>query len=394
MNKERLYYVDWLRVIVILCLVPYHASLTFSGLGDIYIKTPIKDMGILPFLAISTPLDNFFMTLLFFVSGIATYYSMQNRSNSDYIGERVRKVFIPFILGTILICPVQAYFKGLHEGFAGNLFGFLPQFFSGKIVDYLGYAHLWFLFYLFVFSLICLPLFRRLLLNTSKLSKINGYLSKGNRIFIPLVFIVAVETVLRPPFTGKQILIGDWANDIVYLSMFIFGFVFAYDNKLHKRLSGLLKPAAALVILCISAFIYIYYMWTAVGSTEFYLTQIWAFLKGIYECSAIILLLILGAKYLNKKSSLLSYLSKASFTYYLLHLLAVTAFTYLFIRTDMNAYIKYILTVALSYISLFICYELIVRRLFRPVLNKAGALFIHSRGKYGASAVQKPINNL
>lgn len=173
-----------------------------------------------------------------------------------------------------------------------------------------------------------------------------------------------MELLLRPFFPGKQILIMDWANDIVYLSMFIFGYVFASNCELQKRINCLIKVSMCLVILCISIFTYIYYMWIVHASKAIYLILIWAFVKGIYECSAIILLLVIGKKYLNKKSFVLNYLNKASFTYYLMHLLPVTVFTFLLVKMDLNIYLKYLLLITLSYVFVFIIYELIVRRLF------------------------------
>lgn len=91
MERVRLYYVDWLRTLVILSLIPYHAALTYTGIGDIYIKNVIKDIGALPFIIVTVPLGSFFMTLLFFLSGISSYYSFQYRGKINYLKERVNK---------------------------------------------------------------------------------------------------------------------------------------------------------------------------------------------------------------------------------------------------------------------------------------------------------------
>lgn len=115
------------------------------------------------------PLDNFFMTLLFFISGMSAYHSIKLRGHKSFIKERVNKLLKPFLLGTILLCPVQAYSKALYNGYSKSLLSFLKDFFSTKIVDYLGYAHLWFLLYLFLFSIICRSLFQWCLQNKSRI---------------------------------------------------------------------------------------------------------------------------------------------------------------------------------------------------------------------------------
>lgn len=158
METKRLYYIDKLRVLVVLSLIPFHASLTYLRLGTVYIKAPVSGISALPFLFVNTPLSDFFMTLLFFISGIASYYSFKKRGSREYMRERIKKLFVPFILGFLLLCPITGYMKALYEGFEGGFLRFIPQFFWYKIFYYLGYGHLWFLLYLFIFSMICVPL--------------------------------------------------------------------------------------------------------------------------------------------------------------------------------------------------------------------------------------------
>lgn len=375
-TSARLYYIDWLRVLVILSLIPFHSALTYSGLGDTYIASPLKDIRIIPFMLIVATLGNFFMTLLFFVSGIASYNALQTKGIKEYFFERRKKLLIPLGLGILTICPVQAYFKALYEGFAGSYFAFLPQFFSAKIVYYLGYAHLWFLLYLFVFSAICLPLFARWQSNPQLLQNISLFLGSGQRILIPMAYIIFAEITLRPFFQGPQTLIGDWANDVVYLSIFIFGFVFASDGKIQEQVNQYFKTAAWLVPLNLIVLFYTFWMWAIEESNKLYLTVLWVCAKGVYECAAIILLLGLGRKYLNKKGPLLSYLRRASFTYYLFHFVPISLFTYLVIKTNLNVYLKYILVVALSYLFIGVVYEVFVRR-FRRLKNSGTQGFIN-----------------
>jgi len=362
MEKERLYYIDWLRIVVVLSLVLYHSALTYTELGDIYIRAPLHNVWVIPFLIITVPLRSFFMTLLFFVSGIATYYSIKHRGKYKFLGERVRKILIPFLLGTLILCPIQAYFKALYDGFTGTLIKFIPIFFSSKITGYLGYAHLWFLLYLFVFSLLSLPLFAKWIKCEMELKNISQFLCKGNNIYMPILFIVIMEMLLRPFFPGPQTLIGDWANDVVYFSVFIFGFVFASDRYIQERVNRLANISKVILCILITVYIIIEYLMMTDESSFGDLKIFMDISKGLYECAAIIFLLWLGKKYFNKRSSALKYLNKASFTVYMIHFVPVSMFTYLFIRTELNVYIQYLLVVLLSYLSIFIIYELFIRR--------------------------------
>ncbi len=45
-RDERLYFMDWLRVIVVILIIPYHVAVTFSHIGNGYIYTdePVKSV--------------------------------------------------------------------------------------------------------------------------------------------------------------------------------------------------------------------------------------------------------------------------------------------------------------------------------------------------------------
>lgn len=359
MVRERLYFVDWLRALVILSLIPYHAALTYTGLGEIYIKKPISGVGVVPFIFTTMPLDNFFMTLLFFLSGISTYYSLKSRTGKAYTKERVSKLFKPFILGTIFLCPLQAYSMALYNGYEKGLFSFLGEFFSIKIVDYLGYAHLWFLMYLFVFSIICYPLFKWCLNNKDKVYELINKLINKHNIFIPIIWVIAVEAILRPYYPGMQILIFDWANDLVYLSVYIFGFIFAFDLRIQDRIDKLFNKSIFMVCISAVTLFIIYYYWLVVGGMDFTVTRVWALTKGIYEIFLIILLMIMGKRYFNKSNNVLIYLKQSSFIYYLFHMLPVTYITLIVIDLKINDYAKYLITVAGSFIAMAVLYKLL-----------------------------------
>ncbi|HEX2946228.1 MAG TPA: acyltransferase family protein [Clostridia bacterium] len=358
--NKRLYYLDWLRVLVVLTLIPFHAALTYSGLGDTYIASPLHDVRIIPFMLIVSPLGNFFMVLLFFVSGIASFYSIQSRGIQRYASERRDKLLIPLGIGTLLLCPLQAYFKALYDGFSGNFFEFFPEFFN-KMAYYMGYAHLWFLLYLYVFSMVCIPLFKRWKGNPQILSSISGFLCRGHRILYPVAFIVIVEVILRPVCNGQYTIVGDWANDIVYLSFFVFGYVFAANSDIRKKIEKYFNISILLIPFCLAALFHTFWSWAVKGSGEMYLTYLWVFAKGVYECAAVIALLGIGRRFLDRKSPLLGYLNNASFAYYLFHYLPVSLFTYLLIGTNLNVYLKFGMAVVFSYIFIIILYELIRR---------------------------------
>jgi glucan biosynthesis protein C len=81
MDKSRQYWTDWLRVSIILTLIVYHTSLTFSALGSTYIYREIDSPIIFPFLLMTAPLDNFFMACLFFHRWICSLFCFEKENS-------------------------------------------------------------------------------------------------------------------------------------------------------------------------------------------------------------------------------------------------------------------------------------------------------------------------
>ena len=372
MQTKRLYYIDWLRVLVILSLIPYHAAYTYLKNGFVYIKEPVFNLSALPFLIITVPLYDFFMTLLFFVSGIASFYSFQNRDSRRYIGERLKKLMLPLVLGTLFLCSFTGYIQALYEGFGEGFLNFLPQFFWLNVVRYKSYAHLWFLLYLFVFSVLCVPLFNHWK-DRNRIDRIADFISRGHRLLLPVAAVILLEVALRPLFHAHQTLVFDWANDAVYLAVFICGYIYAADPRIQKKVTEYYKISIVFGLLSLAALYYVNIQTQIWLSDNTALTYLWALSRGVYECSAIIFLLNIGKKIpcLNKDGKAIRYLGRASFTYYIFHFLPVTFFTFLFIGLKIHIYIKFLMVIVLSYLTVFAIYE-IWRRLTQQRLIKKG----------------------
>jgi uncharacterized membrane protein len=116
MESKRLRYLDRLRVLVVFSLIPFHAALTYLRFGTVYIKEPVSGLAALPFLIVTTPVGDFFMTLMFFISGVASYYSFGKRGARGYVRERLNKLLLPFCSGFCLSAPLRLTFRRCMKG--------------------------------------------------------------------------------------------------------------------------------------------------------------------------------------------------------------------------------------------------------------------------------------
>ena len=148
----RSFELDWLRTAAVLVLVFFHTSEIFSD-GWFHIKNAETSYF---FNVLSSFIYIWHMPLFFFVSGASSAYSLRIRTGRQYRKERIARLLIPLIFGIVLIIPPQSYFENLQKvNFSGSFLEYYPHFFDGIYPSgNMHWGHLWFLFYLFVFSIV------------------------------------------------------------------------------------------------------------------------------------------------------------------------------------------------------------------------------------------------
>jgi glucans biosynthesis protein C len=129
---------------------------------------------------------------------------LPQRRKRRFIEERASRLLLPLLLGTLLIISIQAWLRALNFGtFSGGFISFYPSFFNGINTgpgsrNNFDYGHFWFLLYLFVFSVIALPLLLRLRRGSSPLLNGTRRLAAGAGILVPMLWIALLEAVFRP----------------------------------------------------------------------------------------------------------------------------------------------------------------------------------------------------
>ena len=127
-----------------------------------------------------------FMPLMFVIAGISASFALKKRSANEYIKERVSKLLIPLFFGIIFLIPIQTYFvEKYHNNYRGGYFKQYIMFFTKK-TDLTGYfggftpGQLWFILYLFIISLLALPIMIKYNKSSKKID--------GNKLSFPIIF--------------------------------------------------------------------------------------------------------------------------------------------------------------------------------------------------------------
>lgn len=260
--KNRNQTIDLLRNITILLLVPFHSAMIFAPQGVWHIRS---SEGLILARWITIGLSVWMMPLLMFLAGISMRYSLQKRDDFAFIKERSFRLLVPLITGVLLLIPPQVYLERISppqpgrikkDFFSGSFFDFYPTFFRCCYPEgNLSYHHLWFLFYLFIYSILLLPIFR-LLLEKRRIANTDPFHT------VDLIrvgfFLFVIELIFRPFFPNWQNFISDHANHMHYIFLIIFGFFTWHDRSMiqfaKKNGTSLLGIAAVLLAILISLY--------------------------------------------------------------------------------------------------------------------------------------------
>jgi hypothetical protein len=100
--------------------------------------------------------DDFFMSLMFFVSGLFVWSSLQRKGTASFVRDRMRRLGIPFLFAAAIIAPIAYYPSYLLTTGAHSV--------SGYIHDWLSFGDwptgpAWFIWLLLAFDLAVAALF-------------------------------------------------------------------------------------------------------------------------------------------------------------------------------------------------------------------------------------------
>ena len=382
-KTQRLHYLDWLQVLAILGVFLFHALHPFDYIADWHINN-----------AESSVLATFFlgyfrlwgMPFFFLMAGVTSWFSLRRRKAGRYVRERVTRLLIPFIVGSIVLTPIQAYYELTHIGWwkGGSFVDFVlspeartyfytefhPIALDVGLFGRVGY-HLWFVAFLFAFSLLALPLFlwlnqesgRRFVSSMARLAGWRGGL---------LVFAIP-QVLLRLRFPAG---LGEPGLEQFgyYLLCFISGYILVADERFMRAIRRdwlfYLIPAIVCTLFFFSsaAGVPVDDWMQSPGTPEFYVS--WT-AYGINSWCWTMVMLNVGMRFLNYTNKWLQYGRQASYPFFIVHQPVVIFVAFYAVQWDVSLLIKLWVVVIGSLAASLGLYELLVRRI-NPVRSLFG----------------------
>jgi len=364
-NPGRIYYIDWIRVLSMLLLFLYHADLIFYH-GDWHVKN--AELKIISTFHISF-FARWIMPLFFVLSGAAIFYSFKSRSAPTFLWERVKRLLVPFVIvGYLVTSPPQMYLDRLfHNRFEGSFWDFIPSYFQGAAgfsgnFNWFG-VHLWYLAFLFVFSLILLPLFKpRKNQRPSILSSISNWFEGPWRLMLLVILLFVINVLVDLAGLGGLRRTGGW-DLFSYMLLLMYGYLFFCNDNILAVIYRFRAISLILaVILSLTGLIISYGIKPQVSGNDLLYLGL-TFINCFRVFLWMVAIIGFGEKYLNFNTRFLSYANEAVLPFYILHQVALVAIGYWVVQWQVNALVKYVIIVSLSFIAIMGVYDIVVKRL-------------------------------
>ena len=324
---------DALRVVLCSGIILFHALSIYSAEPIYHLKSALPS----PAVSVLAELLRIAIVPLFFVlAGWSAVASLRARGAGRLMRERALRLLVPVCAGTILLCPVIKYIElrhGRHIGLhglwlvpplQGGFLDFVPHYFTR--MSLLTWSHLWFLAYLFLVSILLLPL----ALSLAR-SKPRAGTPAAPIVYLPALAFAALLAAFDGYWPFLPDLLTDWTNFAWFALCFAIGAGLAAWPGFETRLAAEAWRMLALMLLAYAGVV-------ACGPS----TAGRAFV-GLTAWGAIGVGLGLARRFAPVPTPLLAALSEAALPVYVVHLVPVLALGLLALRLDLPAWLAVVI---------------------------------------------------
>jgi len=342
----------------------YHSGRPFVLVFPWHIMNPEPD---LVFTLVNVFVTGWIMPLFFVISGFATYFSLTKRSPVQFAKDRFKRLMIPFIFaGLLLVLPVHVYYDAV---FHGRLTGSFASFYLGPyftktfpfsfdfsatyFADSNQGVYLWYVFWLFLFSLITVHLFKWLTqeANRSRISRLASLSNRRGGIFLLAIPIIAVNILAVPPFFVFPSGYGGWKLP-AYLALFITAYVLASDSQFLQSIDRNKIPALLLGTIASVATVILF----VTLAPELLATPLWyVTVSTVWALNGwcwVVAILGFGRRLLSFNHKFLGISNELVLPFYILHQTVIVMVAFYVVRLNLIVIEKYLIIVLISFAAI------------------------------------------
>lgn len=387
-DTPRYFYVDWLRVVAFAILIAFHSAVAFFPDQKWLIESPQGSQ------LLSDIMDQpgaWRLALLFFISGMGTYFAFARKDEISFLKERLQRLLLPLLFSMcVLLVPQVWYERRYEEGYDGSLLQFwVERYFTEGIypVGNFTWAHMWFVGYLCVMTVGLLPFF--VLAKSAYYEKIRAFvrfLLSTPAIYLLFLLPLFFNLALAPYFPRQtNALYNDESWFLTWASWFGIGYFFAKEHKvaidyvIRMRWLSLTAGIALTVYMYLAA-------WTPVGTpigSYDEMTPIFRYCLMMLAWVSILAMVGFFAVHCNRPSRFLAWANNGVFPVYIIHQTIVVAALYYLLPLQQGVWPTFAEVAVITLVGSVLFYEL-VRRL-PPSLRPLVGLPVHEKSRTGTS---------
>ena len=379
---------DWLRIVVFGLLIFSHVGM-YYGTEPWILKASVTApaVDVLQFLA-----RPWRLSLLFVISGSATAFLLA-RAPSDFVVERSRRLLVPLAFAMLAIIPLQRYYQAVaNAGYSGGYIAFWWSYLAAarqvcspaKCFDVPTLSHLWFVAYLWVFTVVLWALLRWIPGAGAALRRLTALTTHRRTVLIlPLLLFVCLRLVMRDRYPPSFHFVGDWYRITAFFACFCFGFFVAHERSAWQSLR---QSRWLALTLWLGSFLLLAWLVATQGFDSVpgdrlhYLRHV---AYGINQWSGVIALLGFAAGLQLTDSAARRYLTEAIYPYYIVHYAAIIVIAAQLEPLGLPVGTEVVLLIAGTVGACLLAFELVRRvRWLRPLF---GLRSVPSAGRANAA---------
>lgn len=369
--------IDALRVIAFAFLILYHVGMLYVSEWGWHIKSSYTSEALqLPMLF----MNRWRMDLIFLISGMAAAFLLKPGQTGRFLAQRSWRLLLPLTFGIVAIVPIQPYVQGVTNGLVEPGFlSFLSEYYTAKrwpenAFDGWehGYTwnHLWYLAYLWVYTLVLaalLPVLR----SAWGQRLVDGFANlRGTALLLlPGLPLLIYSLTLQPLFPENGDFIHDWYRNAVYFTVFVYGFVIARHDGFWREALRLRNVALAFALIVFV--VYSVARHDLPDEIPYWHEVLIVTLRNVYIWAALLAILGWAHALLNRPFAWLPRANEAVYPWYMLHQSLIVLIAYWLVPLKLGGFWECLLVIAGTVGACWVLHEGVIRRidLLRPLFG-------------------------
>ena len=365
-TSNRRYELDWLRVLAILVVFLYHST-RFFNLGDWHVKNVDTYVWLEIWNIFTT---RWMMPLFFIISGASLFYAIGKSGGwKKFYVDKFLRLMIPVLIGSVTFSILQVYLDRLTHGqFSGSFLSFLPEYFNGVYLA-IGMPgnfafhgmHLWYLLFLFIYSLMCYRLFTWLKGSGREfLNRITSFFAMPGLMNLGFPVPLLIMKVLIPPAV-LDVGNGGWGF-LYYIWFLISGFIIVSSNRLQQHIMNQRWISLLLGVGLSSAYLYQLFSQSRLVFPAGITDWIYTLLSFFSAWSWLFAILGFSMRFLAFDRPLLRSANEGVLPFYILHQTVLLCIGYFVMTWEIHDTAKWVIVFISSFIVIIALYTLFIRK--------------------------------